>query len=169
MGTTFERVKENYDLIELKERINLLMETAQEASIIATVVMKCKGWCLRRSRTRSIHPTMTNSDAQRPWTTGKFLLVAEKFEVKSSSEVSIQDLNDRIVSVNNQQKSEMISLKNEMKNEMSLMENRLKNELSLMKIDMKNKIKNEISLIKNEIVNDLRISIQEMTSGKSAK
>ena len=103
MGNTFSRVNENYDLIELKERINMLLEVAGEADITAKIAPKC----LKRRLTSM--PLQENVDSQKSSLDEKFLLVAEYEE--NNSEVSNQELNEKIVSGNSEIKEELKTVK----------------------------------------------------------
>ena len=93
IGETYGQVKEDFDIIDLKERINMLLEIAEEAAVIKTVTKKI--WCQKRRGRWFKQNVVANEEAAHKNSQSnlndKFVLVVEKFERKSGSDVSIKE------------------------------------------------------------------------------
>ena len=169
IGETYGQVKEDFDIIDLKERINMLLEIAEEAAVIKTVAKKisCKKrrvrWFQRRALVNE-KPEINLDD--------KLLLVVEKFEGKSDSDVSIKDVDDRLKEMRKEMRKELNSevdtLKYEIGSLKKEMNRKLEDEMASLKREMTSEIgkclKGEISSTQAQIVNDLRVIIQDMFS-----
>jgi WD40 repeat protein/signal transduction histidine kinase len=139
MGNTFSKLNDNFELINLREKINMLLELADESHII----MK---------KLKLITKKKTNSYLENPnkeSLAGMFFLVIEKFEVINESD----DLSERIAA---------------MKSEVGILERNIFREMSLMKEEL-NSMKRAVGIMESRLASDMMTMAGEIKSDMNGK
>jgi len=83
IGDTYGRVKEEFDIIDLREKINMLLEVGDEITVAKNLIRKLCCRVRRSSRNSSSVQPYDQSDDSKIDSDGNFLLVVEKYEAKS--------------------------------------------------------------------------------------
>ena len=171
IGETYGQVKENFDIIDLKERIDMLLELNEEGYIMRQI----NNWCRQRIARLFRRNALTHEVAayRNPQSKlgDRFMLVVEKFDGNSDSAVTIKDVKDKLnemkKELNSKLEGEVDTLKNEIgsvKNEIDSLKKVMNSKLEGEIASLKSEVENKISSSEARIVNNLRVIIQDMFS-----
>jgi len=94
---------------------------------------------LRRVKLELVLPTEQSADSK-IHLNGNFLIAVEKYEIKSESISSLQDLADRV-----------FSIETNISNKIKIENSSIKNEISSLESNIESKIKSEISSLESKI------------------
>ena len=136
MGDTFGRIKDEYEFIEMREKLKMLLELADE-EIFLKKARKMLGkalqrviCCLRRSPV--IYPSDAEVNASKTELIGNFLLVVEELEEKTALTTTIEDLAQRMTAIESQLSMDT----NSIMTKMTAMETEMTNILKGMRQEM---------------------------------